>query len=238
MLKQINILLNSRLLFIATPSCWLAMACSNASDAVAYTEAIQSLVQNPNKTRSICAEIEKSNEKSDCLFWGARQLAHQGNFDDAESICLELNNTSKNECFFVLAEKKDEPKHCQQAESFETDCRIHLLHQRLKDQKGTDWFEIIDSVGLSIDEQAPWMVVYRWYLDKPPLDLNRCMNTPKPELCRQTGQDLFRDKLRMLRDTHGLTCNQDDWPSGYHFVRNEHLDMVYIEMIGDLECSG
>ena len=124
------------------------------------------------------------------------------------ALCALVEGDAASECNFRIAERTDNPAHCQKAGPHEDACRLHIYSQRLP-----SWLpaqatllevaalapERMEAVGLSPQDPRPWSATWRTVLAAhPPLDRSSCQALESPlqqAACLHTGIALFHDQL-------------------------------------------
>lgn len=213
--------------------------CYTPSTPILYSEAIAEIGNTNRSVGRICEPIQELAPQEDCFLWGARDLVLNGDFSEAEKICLKLSPSMAKECYFYMAEYTHDSKYCALTADFEMDCRLHhLSHSLLEPTSQEDWVNLIESSGLSPQSEIPWVVIYRNLLSHPPLALSKCDQVPSQKNCVKAGLGLMRDHLRMMRDTHTLTCNFADWPPQFKFENDPVFQSIIEEFLSEVSCSG
>ena len=100
----------------------------------------------------------------------------------------------KEECYFLLAERSLNPKHCTLSNAFQEDCRLHLLTKKLSKRK--DYETLLLELQLPLESIKSWTVIYRNELNNHyPLDITWCTLQTHPSFCKKAAQGLYWDRL-------------------------------------------
>ena len=186
-------------------------------EARRYTDSLTALAANPARTGAVCGALSVPALREDCVLAGVARLA-AADPAAATALCAELPaGVSQDECGFVLAEETGDSARCRDAGRFALDCQMHLLQRAVSSVRlpsdpvdaDAEATALLHTAGFAPDDAHAWTLLYRDILARQsPLNLARCDETPRAELCRRAGGGLFHDRLNFVRDTDALTA---DW---------------------------
>jgi hypothetical protein len=181
-----------------------------------YIGALQQIQDKPEEADSACGPIRDSVLRADCYLAAVERAGESG-----RELCERLEGKSRGECHFILAEKGQSLKDCEEAGPYARDCRLHLLSRSLA-RENEYTVQAAESLlaGHGLEgSQEGWTAVYRnFHSKKRPLDLGWCRDSPDPLLCRKAGLQIFRDRLNRARDTDKVECSGEVQPPmlGFH----------------------
>lgn len=159
-----------------------------------------------------CADAGAPELRDDC------RLAH---LDAAAAAPCEGFETTRlrDECFFQLAEAREDASLCPKAGAFADDCALHVLSRGFgrglgagsRPGEGEEAVAArIVAAGLAADDMRPWSAWYRWVLGGlDPLDRAACEAVADParrEACRNTAVAVFHDRINNARDRRLVDC--------------------------------
>lgn len=223
-------------------SCADAPSAGAATDAAAYTAALQTVGRDPVAASERCAAIRAPGLRADCITAAAEALAGtdpQG----ASRLCASVPpGIGRDECGFQVAERSGEPTRCIEAGRFLEDCRMHLWSRALASAipRGTDLGDAEPRVvalaaqsGFTDDDPRPWIVLTRYLLGaEPVLDRSACDDLTQVErqrTCRSAARDLFHDRINHVRDTGRFPCDGGPLPAILGHTADPGLEGVLAE---------
>ena len=189
--------------------------------------------KDPQDALSLCGAISDTRLQSDCLLSTAPHLARK-DIEAAKEVCSSLDLSD--ECFFRLAETLRQPDLCDQSGKFEDNCRLHVLSFGLREwvfpeQSASEIEKMapthILATGLSLDDERPWVAIWRWVLSQSvPINRSPCESL-QAELasrtCREAGAGLFHDRLSQARD-RGVNVCEGPLPDTLTAANDPQLD--------------
>ncbi len=126
-----------------------------------------------------------------------------------------------------MGERRQDPAGCARAGAYEDDCRLHLatadfgawmprgarlddgeLHRRMAAEA--------EAVGLHADDLRVWSAFFRRvYMQQVTLDREACsaLVAPLDRSCRETGLQVYTDRLNMAHSQGMLPCEGEALPA-------------------------
>ncbi|MEC7985482.1 MAG: hypothetical protein VX278_09975 [Myxococcota bacterium] len=183
---------------------------------------IQRVQADPQRW-TLCREISDLTLQHDCIL-SAVPLIAESNIKQASRICQRLSH-QRAECFFQLAEISQQSIFCDYTESFQLDCKLHLLSKGL--QQGKSAAALMKELQLPPDTPKAWTAIYRYQLhQQKPLDLSWCQSQSFPDVCTLAAIGTYEDRLNRARDRYGYPCNNTQAPSSLAYVENPQIQML------------
>jgi hypothetical protein len=191
-----------------------------------------------------CRALEDPTLRADCLLAVVEGQA-RAEPEATAALCEEVpEGTWRDECWFQLAERSDQPEHCARAGLFADDCRLHALSSRLPrllKASAPGEFEqalapeLVD-LGFAAEDLRPWSAAYRHALGRQrPLDRGSCAAAPPLggldllTVCRQTALVLLNDRLNRARDSRRVPCDGGPLPPELAFAPDPDLEALLAE---------
>jgi hypothetical protein len=199
-------------------------------DLLRYQRALETATSDPAVGWDACATIAEPGLESDCRVAVIESwAAHKGEPTDALlDRCRRLQPpTMTAECAFQVGERRRDPAGCALAGIYEDDCRLHLatgdfdawmtrdarlddeeLHQRMVHEA--------EAAGLRADDLRVWSAFFRRvFMQQLPLDREGCgaLIEHLAESCRETGLQVYNDRLNMAADQGIYPCGGDELPA-------------------------
>ena len=199
---------------------------------------LELVAQTPLNTNALCASIEPTHAKNECVLLGVDKL-RKDDVELARSLCSSLKHAAKGECWFRLAERHDRADFCALSTPFESDCTLHLLSRWLFRHPRTKWTDMVEKAriyGVDPDSIEGETVLYRHVVSlEQPMRLDVCESLPKTTTCMKAAQSIYRDRLRFSENQGTFPCSMEDTHPLSH-ANQPPLYLIYTEF-HDANCS-
>ncbi len=188
-----------------------------AMDARALPDTLAAVAAEPTAAVAICSVLRTPAVRGDCVIHGVERLARKDP-DAAGRLCASLSELSADECWFQVAERSGDVRHCARAGRFVADCRMHAWTASMPDLAGPTasaetWASRVAAaaveMGFDAGDARPWTAAARFLLGRSlPLDRRFCDRWPSTQraICRQAGLGLFHDRINHVRDARKWDC--------------------------------
>ena len=124
-----------------THLCGLLWGCSQGADhpqqregnasGPEFTSVLEQVLAQPHDTAALCSVLNDPELHGECLSIGAERLAIQQE-GNPQALCEVIQvKRWQDECFFIVAEKGDDPSLCASAGRFTTDCLMHTWTRKI-----------------------------------------------------------------------------------------------------------
>jgi hypothetical protein len=214
----------------------------DATDRAAYVEALKE-----SDGRAIMAKCEDAGPLlADCVIKAVEASPRD---EHAGSWCDRLSGTSRDECRFQLAERRDDLAACADAGSYADDCRLHVFSRGLPDLWTGDFAAGVGAVrakmaevGIPADDYRFWSAAFRHGLLRTrPFDRSACSAAGDPALvdaCRHTALAVYQDLLNHERDFGHFPCDGGPLPASVAYVPDPDIDAILADRRPRDLCPG
>ena len=160
------------------------------SESIDIVEAVR---KNPNLAQSKCPTILDDDIQNQC--WSVTPLPLEK--EDQKKRCSHLTGSSKDECYFKMAERHNDFELCKDTGPFSVDCTTHILQQNCgRYQTASSLLTYAKELGLNTEQSAIAGLLHRCLLGhQPNIDIRKCSTLPHSDKCRTLAINLFSQKL-------------------------------------------
>ena len=159
-------------------------------------EIIELIRKNPTLAKQKCPTLPNTDLQNQC--WDVTPIPHE---KEAQNIrCSYFSGSSKDECYFTMAESHNDVQLCQQSGTFAVDCTTHILQQNCgRYQNVSSLLSYAKELSLDIEQSSIAGLLHRCLLQhKPNIDIRMCDLLPHSDRCRTMAVTLFQQQLTSI----------------------------------------
>lgn len=181
-------------------------------------EALRLAETDPEAAAALCRAMDMPGPRRSCA-WGVAEAIGGAAPKVGASLCQELSDFRKDECYFVLARAAGDVSLCARAGDFAIDCERHVFVPDLPNwldgpmepgQLEPEVLAALPRFAVEPHFEPLWTELYRRvFLDRHPIDSRDCEAVEDEILrgyCRDVAQDLVRYALDFAVEQGKLFC--------------------------------
>ena len=178
------------------------LGCTPQSDSMNVrdkAQILEQIEQNPLKAKELCSQLKESTQREFCIEF-ALQALPEDELQVTRSLCETLEDTSRGECWFQVAERSLLMSDCAQAIPFVSECSLHLTLSALLGSEPTTWEEverIAKKYSFDGGTTEHEMMLYQyWFRNVSSLQVADCLDMTNPKLCRRALITQYLQRLK------------------------------------------
>ena len=168
------------------------------SESIVLIELVR---KEPTLANRKCSTLPNLDLQNQC--WGVTPIPNKK--DDQNIRCSHFTGSSKDECYFAMAENHNDVELCHLSGPFKIDCTTHILQQNCgRYQSASSLLNYAQKLQLDVQQQYVAGLLHRCLLEhKPNIDIRKCANLPHFKKCRDLAITLYTQKLTSIP----IDCN-------------------------------
>ena len=167
------------------------LSCSTPLSQVEKVQVFEQVQLNPETSITECAKFTDVYDSQECLSIGAHALTNNPVLK--RTLCEQLTDSHKAECYFELAEEFNNINDCDAAEQYKLDCQSHILQRQCGQYKQlSDIQQYITKHGIDFTNGIEGLM-YRCILDKKPyVPIEQCKSAPNVSKCESVAAEIYQ----------------------------------------------